>query len=660
MAEQVRIDLVADDKASKPIDALAKKVDALESADVKIPVDADTAPAQKDIGDLLSKVDRLAKDPATLLLTTNATSIASQIADLTIDLDKLDANDPEVQVKSEQINSLQGDLDQVTAKIKEVNGVPLDLNTEPAKKGIEEVGKSADSSKSVLANMIGNSAQDLGALGGIAGSAGVAFGQMGEYMADARNEGEGLGSVLSNFADVAGPIVIITTAISVLTGVLQDQADAAKASQERIKQFGEAFSSAMPHATALAASLAKNTDVMEKFNAEGEGFGGGFVDRISTVAKHIPLLGSAIGDAGQNITDLNELLTKGGLSLYQFSQSVEQGGRVGDEFSKSLLRANEAGKLTDQETSFLIQALGTYGQEAQKAKDQQDLVTQALIEGHEPLRELNAAYAAAYDPTAQYARVQSEAATEIDKVTKLLQDQAQEMTDRISAGTDAADAQRDENKAMQDFAAALKDAKKSTDDQVDAAIGLAKAHQATTDAMAKASGQTQTATDRTDTFNDSLLNTAGNLNTKARTAIANYLADMNQIPPDKRTDFIAAVSAGDLATARQLLNDTSVTRQAAIIADADTAAANRQLADAANPGGKPRTAQVQAVLINPNFGIGTTPRSINGPNVNAAPVPGATVVNVTQHLPRGWRGDALTEARRQARRSGGLYQRFSR
>jgi len=37
-----------------------------------------------------------------------------------------------------------------------------------------------------------------------------------------------------------------------------------------------------------------------------------------------------------------------------------------------------------------------------------------------------------------------------------------------------------------------------------------------------------------------------------------------------------------------------------------------------------------------------------------------SVVNVTQHLPRGWRGDALTEARRQARRSGGLYQRFSR
>lgn len=45
----------------------------------------------------------------------------------------------------------------------------------------------------------------------------------------------------------------------------------------------------------------------------------------------------------------------------------------------------------------------------------------------------------------------------------------------------------------------------------------------------------------------------------------------------------------------------------------------------------------------------------------AAPVPATTsVINVTQYLPRGFRGDALTSARHAARRSGGLYQRFSR
>jgi uncharacterized phage infection (PIP) family protein YhgE len=44
----------------------------------------------------------------------------------------------------------------------------------------------------------------------------------------------------------------------------------------------------------------------------------------------------------------------------------------------------------------------------------------------------------------------------------------------------------------------------------------------------------------------------------------------------------------------------------------------------------------------------------------AAPMSFAETVNVTQYLPRGWRGDALVAARKAARRSGGLYQRAAR
>jgi len=51
------------------------------------------------------------------------------------------------------------------------------------------------------------------------------------------------------------------------------------------------------------------------------------------------------------------------------------------------------------------------------------------------------------------------------------------------------------------------------------------------------------------------------------------------------------------------------------------------------------------------------PPGVIGASLGATAAP---VVNVTQYLPRGWRGDALGDARRQARRAGGLYQRFSR
>ena len=66
-----------------------------------------------------------------------------------------------------------------------------------------------------------------------------------------------------------------------------------------------------------------------------------------------------------------------------------------------------------------------------------------------------------------------------------------------------------------------------------------------------------------------------------------------------------------------------------------------------------------------NLPAGQSPGNIRVPVPTMAPPPdggggGAPVVNVTQHIPRGWRGDALTSARQAARRSGGLYQRARR
>ena len=48
---------------------------------------------------------------------------------------------------------------------------------------------------------------------------------------------------------------------------------------------------------------------------------------------------------------------------------------------------------------------------------------------------------------------------------------------------------------------------------------------------------------------------------------------MNQIPPEKQTDIIAAVKAGDLARAQELLNDASAPRTAAYNADVNNASA---------------------------------------------------------------------------------------
>ena len=70
-------------------------------------------------------------------------------------------------------------------------------------------------------------------------------------------------------------------------------------------------------------------------------------------------------------------------------------------------------------------------------------------------------------------------------------------------------------------------------------------------------------------------------------------------------------------------------------------------------------AQIKTELIPP------TNRTFSGQGGTAMPAMAATgggvaVVNVTQHVPRGYRGDVLADARAAARRSGGLYQRSRR
>jgi hypothetical protein len=257
--EQVRIDVVADDHASKPIDAIAKKVDALESNDVDIPIGADTKAAERDVAGLLKKVDGLARDPATILLASNAAKIAADIADLIADLDRLDAEDPQVEVKSAQINDLSGDLDRVETKLRDINNIPVDIDTRKATSAIDDIGKSADSSKSVLANAVGNASQDLGELGGIAGTTGVAIGQIGEYASDALAGGEQLTSVLKNMGAVVGPLGALTLITIGLQGIKSNMdavAETKAFNEDRVKSFAEALSDASITAAELAKALA--------------------------------------------------------------------------------------------------------------------------------------------------------------------------------------------------------------------------------------------------------------------------------------------------------------------------------------------------------------------------------------------------------------------
>lgn len=578
MADKISIPIESryDDKGAK---AALRDAKELDKAKPEITITANAKAATRDIDGLMKKVDLLDKDAATILLTSNATKIAGDIADLIVDLDKLDANDADVQVKAAQINALKGDLDQIEAKVREVNNVPVELDTKPARKNVDDLGKSADSSKSVLANMVGNSVQDLGALGGIAGSTGVAIGQMGEYMADAKGAGDRFGQVIANFGKVAGPLAGLAAVTGLVQQFMAAAQEADKLHAEKVKTYVDAMKEGV---SPMQAFIDKALEMQKiDFTAGGGGLFGIF----------------------QATNDLTPLLAKAGYDLDEFAAAVKDFGDAQDAgtdksveyynaFKALGLSAQDAGKLlgaVKQEVD--AQADSTAG-----AGDKTKVYGATMAYASQQAEKLNKAYADGANPMETYNRLQEEAGDQIDRVIGKLQEQADALNEQVDAATTAADAQRDENEQLATFSDLLGDAEASTGDVTDAAIDLAKAHQQTADAQAKATGQTITATQKLDSLNDGLLNTAATARGPARQGILDYIGSVNQIPPEKMTEIQAAIDAGDLDTAKRLLNEASAPRTAAIQADANTAAANSELNNTANPNGRPRIANITPVI----------------------------------------------------------------
>lgn len=94
-----------------------------------------------------------------------------------------------------------------------------------AKSGLDDVHDSADNSRSVLANMVGNSAQDLGALGGIAGTAGMAIGQLAEYATEGNIS-------LGGLAKFAGPMLGVGAAVVGITWAMGKLGEAERRAKE--------------------------------------------------------------------------------------------------------------------------------------------------------------------------------------------------------------------------------------------------------------------------------------------------------------------------------------------------------------------------------------------------------------------------------------------
>jgi hypothetical protein len=367
---EVAVKVTGQDK----VDKLEKQLDELSGEKVEIPIEADDQ-ATRDIDDLMAKVDKLGGEPAQILLASNAAQITNEIADLIIDIDKLDSSDPTIDMKIERVGQLTGDLDKIQAKVKEIDGMRVSpqIDTTPAVGGIDRISDSARGANSALANMIGNAGQDVGALGGIAGSAGVAIGQMAEYAADATLGGERLGSALKSMVAVAGPIAVLAAALQAVTGAMAESKAEAEAARKLTEDLGTAMRETGDDAVGLANAIRENIPALRDWTTEsllGTGILGEMAVEANRLGKNIPILGKLFQDLG---VDVVGAMNDAGLSIFQFGDAVQGSDADFQAFLQLLDDFKLAGLITSDQYKGLTDAANSYRDSVLDAKEAQKL-----------------------------------------------------------------------------------------------------------------------------------------------------------------------------------------------------------------------------------------------------------------------------------------------
>lgn len=555
----IRIKVDADTKgAVRPLDDLAEAagdastaVETLDGAKVAV----DTTEAKRDIDGLLAKVDALTGSRGTqaILLGTNADEIVREIVNLVDEVDKLDASDPEIDVKVGAIRDLESDLERINGKIREIDGTPVTLDTTSARRNVDDLGASAGSSKSVLANMVGNTVQDLGALGGVAGSAGVAIGQMGEYMADAASSGDKFSDILKNFGTVAAPLAGLA-AITFAIGEWQKQM--AKAKQEA-------------------------EDLLKAQQGLRQGDTAAWVTELTT--QYGSLIES-LGAAGVSMTEFRAIVEQGPEAVDALKQRLDDAG-----VSTLLLGdgALTAGGQLDQ--------LATQFGKNEATLDAQDRVT----------REVADAYGLMVDASGNLVPAQEAAAAATQVVVDVLQaqlDAQQAVVDAQRAAADSQfaltaaedawlDAADGYEQSMVDIAAAGGTAEQvarnqavATNGATQEAIKMADAAVRVADEQAKANGTTLSAADSTRTWASRMIDAASNASGPLRQSILDYTASVLGIPPEVISDVSADLDEGSVNTAKTAIIDAAQDQDSLITTEEQGAArAGREIDEASRP-----------------------------------------------------------------------------
>ena len=376
--EKAKAEIVVEldaEKAAEQLEVIDKAIAELKGEKAEIEVEAKVSNALDALDDVAreAKEAEEAAEALSRALGPELTARAN-VDDLVTDFQRMGLT----------FDDIAQNADRLGAKLREVgqaNTGGLEAAMRRTRGSVDDLGRSAGSSKSVLANMVGNATQDVGALAGVAGSAGVAIGQMGEYMADAAASGDNFGQIVSNFGKVLGPIAGLSIGLALATKLWGDYQ---KEQAEVAENTGQA-SDKLREITGVIDELNKALEVQ----AEVGDFGDKLLVAVAAADEGINEVLASANKLGISFTDLGDILAglgaKGtlagtnqivesmmenlGVTREQAEGLAEAIARSGDEWLPLIEFARLHTDLTVEQIEAMKEQLLLYGRIGQAADD---------------------------------------------------------------------------------------------------------------------------------------------------------------------------------------------------------------------------------------------------------------------------------------------------
>ena len=677
-----------DETESKAQSAASALVSAAQEIEQALKADAEAADAlAQALGPELSgKIDTSGAVAELKKLGLTADDIKAEADTLGLALKEID---------DINMGSIKGDMTKLGGAVDDVDS------------RVRKMGDTSDNSRSVMANLAGNAAQDnFTALGGAAGSAGVAIGQLAEYASEGNIS-------LTGLAAVAGPMLLLAGATQLVTSRMERVAKIDAWKKEQVESYKEA----VQEVGVGVGAVQRHLEGLEDWSFDT---GGDWHDFMTSEGKLVNI-NAALGVMGFTLTEVAGYIESGSTGAAQFEEKLNKVGLgaegaglyiewLAEQQNAYAFSTGNAAAETDFFESSLQSMMTSLGQLRTENIEQAaawDTLMQAQYQGNmrtqesldlwnELRQDLNLteqAMAELFDQKyTQYYEDQAAATGEATDAavdhTAALEDEAAAMEEAATAAQEAADAQRAARDAVYALEGAQEDlndarakyledaeeygdtsteAGRSLRDLRDAAIDVADAEVELARERAAANRVIYSSVDAIDDENAALLRQAGTLQGPARQAILQHIDAVNDIPDDVMTEIATLVEAGQYAEAQALLDDVSGRRDLAIDAQVNEASAkaakNRidavaedQTADVHVNVDTTEAADKIRRLRTLIYGAQQAARMAAGPTPTMAPTSAPAAASstvVTLNLPRGTRpDDAVRAIDNYARRNG--------